>query len=302
MPSDNEPLVTIAIPAFKRHWLADAICSALDQDYHNIELIIVDDCSPQNLEEAVSPFLRDSRVCYYKNEKNLGSESIVLNWNRCLDYAKGEYFVLLCDDDMLQSNFISSLIVLAEKFPSCKLYHARKWNMNEVGDKIESPIWPEYETGEEFLRQRLMKTRHHTISEFLIKTEVLRSLGGYVVFPSGFYSDNASIIQLSQVGGIASTKECLMTFRCSDEHITGSISPKNCWDKYLAAVAYWKWIFRYPIAKKFIRQIREEVECTIFNSFISAPCRMKVRILQNTPSSILPIKHKLGFIFKLFNP
>lgn len=298
----NHPLVTIAIPAYKRRWIAESIQSAQKQDYCNIEIIIVDDDSPQNLKEVIQPFLIDDRIHYYKNEKNLGTESIVLNWNRCLQYATGEYFVLLCDDDILSPNFVSSLIALAQKHPSCNIYHARKWNMNEAGDKTESPVWPEYETGEEFLRQRLMKYRHHTISEFLIKTEILHSLGGYVVFPSGFYSDNASIIQLSQVGGIASSRDCLMTFRCSDEHITGSTSPKNCWDKYLAAIAYWKWISRYPVAKEFIQQIQEEVECTIFNSFISAPCGMKFRILKNTPSAILPIKHKLGFIFKLFYP
>lgn len=299
MPSESEPLVTIAIPAFKRHWLADAIGSALDQDYHNIELIIVDDCSPQNLEEVVSPFLNDSRVSYYKNEKNLGSESIVLNWNRCLEHAKGEYFVLLCDDDMLQPNFVSSLLGLFYTYPACNVCHARKWNLNATGEKIESPMWPEYETGEQFLIQRLSKNRHHTISEFLIKTTALRTRGGYVVFPSGFYSDNASIIQLSQVGGIASSKECLMTFRCSDEHITGSTSPKNCWDKYLAAIAYWNWIFRYPIANDYRSKIQEEVECTIFNSFKTAPFSMKVRIFMSIPVEIVPFKQKLGYLVSI---
>lgn len=296
MPSENEPLVTIAIPAFKRHWLSEAIQSALNQDYHKIELIIVDDCSPQNLKEVVSPFLSDSRVRYYKNEKNLGSESIVLNWNRCLEYAKGEYFVLLCDDDMLQPNFVSSLLGLFFAYPASNVSHARKWNLNETGEKIESPLWPEYETGEQFLIQRLSKNRHHTISEFLIKTTALKTLGGYVVFPSGFYSDNASIIQLSQVGGIASSKECLMTFRCSDEHITGSTSPKNCWDKYLAAIAYWNWIFRYSVAKELKQQVWEEVECTVFNSFKYAPLLMKVKMFISIPSDIVSIKQKMGYL------
>ena len=46
-------LVSIAIPAYKKKWLKEAIVSALSQDYPNIEVIIVDDHSPQNLREVV---------------------------------------------------------------------------------------------------------------------------------------------------------------------------------------------------------------------------------------------------------
>lgn len=292
----NNPLVTIAIPAYKRHWLVEAITSALGQDYHHIEIIIVDDCSPQNIEEVVAPYLRDSRLKYYRNDRNLGSESIVLNWNRCLEYANGEYFILLCDDDILQPNFVSSLLFLAEKYPTCNVIHARKWNMNEIGEKEEACLWPEYESGDDFLCQSFTKNRHHTISEFLIKTSALQSLGGYVVFPSGFYSDNASIIQLSKDGGIASSIECLMTFRYNEEHMTGSTSPKNCWDKYLAAVAYWKWVQQFPITKKYKKEIREDLDCTIYNSFMSAPLFIKFKIIFKTPNSIISLKQKLGYL------
>lgn len=297
---NHQPLVTIAIPAYKRHWLAEAILSALSQDYHNIELVIVDDCSPQNLKEVVTPFLSDPRVRFYQNEQNLGTVSIVLNWNRCVEYARGEYFVLLCDDDILQPNFVSRLLQLSDTYPACSLCHARKWNMNEQGVKTEAPLWPEYESGETFLRQRLAKNRHHTISEFLIKTSALKEAGGYVVFPSGFYSDNASIIQLSQAGGIASSQECLMTFRFSDEHMSGSVSPKNCWDKFLAATGYWEWIHQYAISNEYSQQIREELECSIYDSFRNAPWLMKIKILKKTPFAILPFKTKLSFVYLSF--
>ena len=46
-------LVSIAIPAYKKKWLKEAIVSALSQDYPNIEVIIVDDHYPQNLSDVV---------------------------------------------------------------------------------------------------------------------------------------------------------------------------------------------------------------------------------------------------------
>ena len=90
-----QDLVSIAIPAYKRKWLKEAIESALAQDYDNIELIIVDDHSPQNLREIVSPYLTNKRVSYHYNKENVGKDSVANNWNRCLEYAKGEFFVVM---------------------------------------------------------------------------------------------------------------------------------------------------------------------------------------------------------------
>jgi len=284
----KETLVSIAIPAYKSTYLKEALDSALCQTYSNLEVIVVDDCSPNPIKEVVDGFV-DERISYYRNEKNLGAESIVLNWNKCLGYARGEFFVLLCDDDVLAPNFVEELLKLAEKFPSCNVFHARKQNLHEDGTIEEGPQWPEYETGEEFLRNRLAKKRHHTITEFMYRTSVIKE-HGYVVFPSGFYSDNASLIQLSQQGGMANSKEPLVTFRFSPEHITTNSSPKNCWDKFQAAIQYFEWIHQYPEAEQFEQQIKEEVECTIYSCFLPAPRIMKMKILNSIPCKIFSMK------------
>lgn len=287
--------VTIAIPAYKASYLYEAIESALSQDYKNIELVVVDDDSPFHLESIVNKF-NDSRIRYYKNKENLGKISIVHNWNKCLSLANGEYFVLLCDDDILLPNFVSELLHLAYKYPDCNVFHARKINLQKDLSKTESPIWPEYESAESFLRNRLAKKRHHTITEFLYRTEAIQEKK-YVVFPKGFYSDNVSIIRFSQDGGIASSKDCLAIFRYSEEHITTNSSPENCIGKTKDAIAYWKWIQQFDIAKEYKQQINEEVQCSIYNCFITAKFWTKVKILALVPYRIISIKLRLGFIF-----
>ena len=284
--------VTIAIPAYKSTYLKESMESALNQTYPYMELIIVDDCSPSPIKEVVELF-SDKRITYIRNDKNLGSESIVLNWNKCLEYARGEYFVLLCDDDILAPSFLEEMLELSNKYPKCNVFHARKQNLREDGSIEMQTVWPEFETGVEFLRNRLAKRRHHTISEFLYRTSAIKKQP-YVVFPSGFYSDNASLIQLSQDGGMANSQEPLVTFRFSSDHITTNTSPKNCWGKYQAAVQYWFWIQRFSESKQYKKEIQEEVECTIIGSFNKAPWNMKLRILLNTPSVILSLKAKLA--------
>lgn len=288
-------LVSIGIPAYKATYLYETIESALSQDYKNIELIIVDDCSPYHLENIVNKF-KDSRIRYYKNKENLGKVSIVHNWNKCLSFANGEFFVLLCDDDILLPNFVSGLLNLAYKYPFCNVFHARKINMQKDFSKTGSPIWPEYEDAESFLRNRLAKKRHHTITEFLYRTAAIQEKK-YVVFPRGFYSDNASIISFSQNGGIASSKNCLAIFRYSEEHITTNYSPENCIGKTKDAIAYWKWIHQFEIAKEYERQINEEVQCTIFHCYKRASFKTKIRIITSTLFNIISMKTWLIYIF-----
>lgn len=288
-------LVSIGIPAYKATYLYEAIESALSQDYKNIELIIVDDCSPFHLDIIVNQF-NDSRIRYYKNKENLGKVSIVHNWNKCLSLARGEYFVLLCDDDLLLPNFVSELLKLTNKYPNCNVFHARKINLHKDLSQTESPTWPQYENATNFLRNRLAKKRHHTITEFLYRTAAIQDKK-YIVFPKGFYSDNASIINFSQNGGIASSKKCLAIFRYSEEHITTNSSTENCIGKTKDAIAYWKWIHQFKIATEYEQQINEEVQCSIYNCFITANFWTKVKILVLVPHNIISIKYRLGFIF-----
>ena len=109
----SNELVTIAIPAYKATFLRKAISSALKQTYSNIELIVVDDCSPENLESITKEF-NDSRICYYKNTTNLGKNDPSKNWNKCLEYANGEFFALLCDDDTYEPTVVEEMLKLAD--------------------------------------------------------------------------------------------------------------------------------------------------------------------------------------------
>lgn len=244
-------LVSIAIPAYKSTYLAEAIESALEQTYRNIELIIVNDHSPHDLDGIVARY-DDKRIRYYKNKRNLGKRSIVLNWNRCLEYARGEYFVLLCDDDVLQPDFVSELLKLADKFPDCNVFHARKQEKDErTGEMLETALWPEYERHEDFVKGYFDGSRRFTISEFLYRTPLIKQTG-YKVFPVGFFSDDASLIMFTKQGGIASSQKALMTFRFSYEHISSNGNYNI--GKARAMGQFLKWAKQEPSCKPYIAE------------------------------------------------
>lgn len=107
----DHALVSILIPVYNRvNLIEETVISALSQDYQDIEIIIVDNCSTDGTWQLLKSIVRrDQRIKIFKNNKNLGP---VLNWKKCLDKANGFYSKLLFSDDKIDSTFISKSIKL----------------------------------------------------------------------------------------------------------------------------------------------------------------------------------------------
>ena len=105
MAHNSYPLVTIAIPTYNRagSYLGYALASALKQTYQNLEIIVSDNCSTDNTEQLVKRF-NDPRIRYFKHHKNIGADP---NWNFCLRQARGVYFLLLQDDELVDDDFVA---------------------------------------------------------------------------------------------------------------------------------------------------------------------------------------------------
>ena len=105
----KEPLVSIMIPTYcQEKVVLDAVMSALNQDYPNIEIIVADDASPDNTPDVIST-IHDNRLKYHRNKTNLGR---VGNYRNTLyNLAKGDWVVNLDGDDFFTNNsFISSAV------------------------------------------------------------------------------------------------------------------------------------------------------------------------------------------------
>ena len=97
----HEPSVSIVIPSFnRRHWIEEAIQSAIKQSYKNIvEIIVVDDASRDN----TCAFLKAQypNIKVIMNEQNSGA---CFSRNRGAEVALGEYIAFLDSDDQFHYN------------------------------------------------------------------------------------------------------------------------------------------------------------------------------------------------------
>lgn len=93
-----EGLVSIIMPSWNTaKFIAESIQCVVNQTYQNWELLIVDDCSTDNTDEVVAPFLEDKRIKYLHNEKNSGA---ALTRNKAMREAQGEWIAFLDSDDL----------------------------------------------------------------------------------------------------------------------------------------------------------------------------------------------------------
>ena len=97
-------MITIAIPFYRGvNYLQRAVDSVLAQSASDWNLLIVDDCGPdQGAEELVRSY-HDPRITYVRNPENLGMAG---NWNRCLSLSQTDLVTLLHADDELLPNYV----------------------------------------------------------------------------------------------------------------------------------------------------------------------------------------------------
>lgn len=271
----NEPLVSIAIPTYKSAFLGEAIESVLNQTYKNIELHIVNDCSPEDVDSIVQKYKADPRLYYHKNEKNIGSEDPVANWNKCLFYAKGEFFSLLCDDDVYAPSFIEEMINLAYKYPNTNVFRSRVKivDSNGIMDNMY-PSAPEWECYVDYMWAIISGYRLQTISEFMYRTIYIKQSGGYIPLPKAWCSDHASIIKFAKNGGIATCNKLLVNFRMSGLNIS-SCKSKNVREKIKAQVLY------YKLISNFLTEVDVEMRNIIFKTMQDKMRDIMSRNLEN---------------------
>ncbi|MFV5691257.1 glycosyltransferase [Flavobacterium sp. LT1R49] len=105
----DNPLVTIICLCYNQEkYVLESLFSVINQDYPDVELIIVDDCSTDNSKSVIKKWaINFPKIQFIANKTNLGSTK---SFNKALKKAKGEYIIDLAADDVLLHNSVTSQI------------------------------------------------------------------------------------------------------------------------------------------------------------------------------------------------
>ncbi len=153
----QESLVSVIIPTYNRSsYLKEAISSAVQQTYENIEIIISDDCSSESPQPITDAF-QDPRIRFRRNPTNLG---IGLNVTKAFKEARGKYVASLNDDDLWNEDFLNRLVRHLDTNPDlalafCDHYivdsngtidypatdeNTRRWKRDQIKEGIYQPF------------------------------------------------------------------------------------------------------------------------------------------------------------------
>ena len=175
--------MSICIPSFNAAgFIRESILSVFDQDYTNIELIVVDDASSDETVSIVSELI--ANVCvpvvFVVNTSNLG---LADNWNKALDLASGKYIKLLPSDDKISVNCISKSVEAMEAHDEVVMaFSPRVVIDRDSVEKLQINFFNEGVVSAKRLIYSSMLFGTNLIGEpgaVLFKSEVVRKIGGF---------------------------------------------------------------------------------------------------------------------------
>ena len=99
----QQPTVSFVVPCYKlAHLLSQCLESIFAQTYASFEVLVMDDCSPDNTPEVAQSF-RDPRIRHIRNDANLGP---LRNYNKGIGLSRGRYVWLISADDYLRRPYV----------------------------------------------------------------------------------------------------------------------------------------------------------------------------------------------------
>jgi glycosyltransferase involved in cell wall biosynthesis len=176
--------VDVIIPCYRyAHFLRQCVESVLTQSHDDLRLLIIDDASPDHTPEVAHELVaHDRRVGYRRHESNRGH---IATYNEGLDWAEGQYTLLLSADDLLSPAALERAVNLMDKNPNVGMTYGRIRFLREnqaapgpgiINGRSESRVI----SGATFLEWSFETAKNLVAaSTAVVRTELQRRLGGY---------------------------------------------------------------------------------------------------------------------------
>ena len=176
--NNNTPRVSIIVPCYNHEkFVKETIQSVIDQDYQNIELIIIDDGSKDSSVKVIEEMIPQCKERFarfeFRTRKNKG---ICFTLNEALDWCEGEFLTGVASDDTIKSYKTSVQVdFLIKNTNSIGVFGGVEYLYEDTGVRVTNVSSnKKYAFKELFLKKSDLLP-----GTSLLRTEAIRKLGGY---------------------------------------------------------------------------------------------------------------------------
>ena len=163
----NKPLLSICIPTYNRAEIVfECVQDCLKIPCDWIEVVVTDNCSTDDTGERLSQ-IKDSRLKYFRNEKNIG----YVNLSKCMTNGSGEYSLLLCDEDIFVDTDWEALKKELESAEGVALFQFKF--LDEAGKILIAPPEKVYKRGQYNTLTRVYRSFAYS-GAAIIKTDLAK--------------------------------------------------------------------------------------------------------------------------------
>ena len=218
--TDTLPLVSVGIAVWNGEaFLEKALRSLLNQDYRNIEIVILDNHSSDSTARICQDLSKeDSRVRYILDDQK---RDVMSAQTKAAHLANGEFYMVACDDDWYAPNYISRLMGILGANPEIGLAYCALGFIDEDDRKASAPPRPFFSKNDdpiENFRSYLSKRDPVPIVFGIIRKNIHLDALQYFIKPDrrGWDHDNLYLMRLLSQTRVEGIAEVLFYYRQQD--------------------------------------------------------------------------------------
>lgn len=226
-------MLAIVIPYYKITFFEATLDSLANQTDKRFKVYIGDDSSPENCIVLLEKYREKFEFVYHKFDENLGSISLVKQWDRCIGLTKNEkWLMILGDDDVLGNTVIASWYENYDFFnEKSNLVRFATKIINEESKSISTvfnhPVWEK--ESDFFIRSEKKQTRS-SLSEYIFSKKSYVKYGFYD-YPLAWGSDCNAWLDFPDGKLIYTINDSIIDIRISNLNISGRKDNQQIKDK-----------------------------------------------------------------------
>jgi len=225
----KSPLVSVIIPCYNHApYLRERIDSVLNQDYQNFEVLILEDCSPDNSRDIINEYRGKERIREIVfNETNSGNTFV--QWRKGISMANGELIWIAESDDVAEPMFLSKMVEKLVANPDAVLAFSHSTIIDAKGNELDN-VW---DCRSKYTNDGVYESRFFCLSRMLYYNAPYNA--SMVVFRKKYYfnltdeylkyrhnGDYCFWIMMCKQGKVVEVPEKLNRFRQHDRKVSAS--------------------------------------------------------------------------------